>query len=104
MTQLPSNKGKFRPVTAIQVSGNVVSQIKTETKERYNSCQIAFGDCAEKNLPKPLSGHLKKQNISPKKHLREIRNMTGFEIGSSIDLSLFKEGEVVKVSGISKGK
>jgi len=104
MTQLPATNEELKPVTAIWVGGNVVSQVKIEAKEGYNSCQIAFEDYSEKRLNKPLLGHLSKQKISPKKHLREIRDMVGFEVGSSVDLSLFQEGEKIKLSGVSKGK
>jgi large subunit ribosomal protein L3 len=105
MTQLPEKEnGKFNPVTAVWVGGNIVSQIKTEEKEGYNACQIAFSDCKEKSLNKPLVGHLKKHNLPQKKHLREIRNMSGFEMGSQLDLSLFKSGDEIKVTGTSKGK
>jgi len=105
MTQIPSSReGLLIPVTPIMVGSNVVSQIKTETKEGYNSCQIAFGDCKEKNLNKPLIGHLKKSNVPLKKNLREIRDMAGLEVGSQIDLSLFQAGDQVKITGISRGK
>src|SRR6185437_718366 len=66
--------------------------------------QIAFGDCSEKNLNKPLLGHLSKQNLPPKKHLREMRDMTDFAVGSIIDCSLFQAGDKIKLSGVSKGK
>ena len=102
MTQLPSNLKGFVPVTAVWVGGNAVSQTKTIQEEGYDACQLAFGDCSTKKLTKPLKGHLK--DISPKRYLREIRDMTGFELGSSIDLTLFQEGEEVKVTGNSKGK
>ncbi|CAH1755695.1 7432_t:CDS:2 [Entrophospora sp. SA101] len=105
MTQILSAKeGLLIPVTPILVGNNVVSQVKTVAKEGYNSCQIAFGDCSEKNLSKPLLGHLKKNNIPAKKHFQEIRDMAEFEVGSPIDLALFQVGEKVKVTGTSKGK
>jgi len=105
MTQLPSSTKGFKPVTAIWIGGNIVSQVKVVEKDGYNSCQIAFGDCSEKNLNKPLLGHLVKKNISPKKNLREIRDMLGFKVGSQIDLSIFQEGDKIKVTtDNSKGK
>ena len=105
MTHILSQKeGLLIPVTPIMVSNNVVSQVKTKEKEGYDSCQIAFGDCSEKGLNKPLVSHLKKNNVSPKKHLREIRDMTGLEVGSQIDLALFQEGDKVKITGTSRGK
>ncbi|MEG7978489.1 MAG: 50S ribosomal protein L3 [Mollicutes bacterium UO1] len=105
MTQIFSPiSGEIIPVTPILVSNNVVSQVKSESKEGYNACQISFNDCSEKSLNKPLVGHLKKNNVPPKKHLREIRGMSGFEVGSQIDLALFQEGEKIKITGTSKGK
>ena len=105
MTQIVSSKkGLLIPVTQIMVGNNVVSQVKTEEKDGYNSCQIAFGDCSEKNLNKPLLGHLKKNNLPSKKHLREIRDMSGLEVGSLVDLKLFQEGDRIEITGISKGK
>src|SRR5256885_1901642 len=105
MTQILSpTTGKLLPVTPILIVNNIVSQVKTEAKEGYNSCQIAFGDCSEKNLNKPLLGHLKKTNLPAKKYFREIRDMTDFEVGSSINCSLFQAGEKIKLSGFSKGK
>jgi large subunit ribosomal protein L3 len=105
MTQIVSSKkGLLVPVTPIMVGNNVISQVKIEEKEGYNACQIAFSDCSEKSLNKPLTGHLKKNKVPLKKHLREIRDMGGLEVGSQIDLTLFQEGDKVKITGTSKGK
>ena len=103
MTQIPV-RGELVGVTPVGVRDNVVSQVKTEANEGYNACQIAFENCTEKNLTRPLLGHLKKSQIPLAKHLREIRDMVGFEVGSSVDLALFQEGEKVKITGTSKGK
>jgi large subunit ribosomal protein L3 len=105
MTQIFSTtSGEIIPVTPVLVSNNVVSQVKTEAKEGYNACQITFGECKEKKLNRSLLGHLKKNSIPPKKHLREIRDMQGLEVGSQVDLAFFKEGDKVKVTGNSRGK
>ncbi|KLL05059.1 MAG: 50S ribosomal protein L3 [Mycoplasmataceae bacterium RV_VA103A] len=104
MTQIFSEEGLLIPVTPIWVGDNVISQVKTKEKEGYNACQIAFGDCAEKNLNKPKLGHFKKKNVSPKKYLREIRNMSGFAVGFPIDLSHFEVGDEVDVTSNSHGK
>jgi len=104
MTQLPNEAGELKPATPVWVGGNVVSQVKSEKGEGYNSCQIAFSDCTEKGLNKPLVGHFKKNTVPLKKHLREIRDMAGLEVGSQIDLSFFQPGDHVKITGTSKGK
>src|SRR3954454_6938323 len=88
MTQIPV-KGELIGVTPIGIRENVVSQIKIEDKEGYNACQIAFENCAEKSLTRPILGHLKKNQISPHRHLQEIRDMVGFKVGSPVDLALF---------------
>src|SRR5690242_4435725 len=99
MTQILSpDRGLLVPVTPILVGNNMVSQVKTEDKEGYNACQIAFGDCSEKNLNRPLVGHLKKNNVLPKKNLREIRDMSGLEVGSKVNLELFQEGDKIKIT------
>ncbi|RHZ36810.1 50S ribosomal protein L3 [endosymbiont GvMRE of Glomus versiforme] len=103
MTQFPE-EGKFIPVTAILITPNVVSQVKTLEKDGYNSCQLAFQECRTKILNKSRLGHLNKSEISPYKHLQEARDMTGFSVGSQLNVSLFQEKEKIKVTGTSKGK
>jgi large subunit ribosomal protein L3 len=97
-------EGRLIPITAILVTPNVVSQVKTEEKEGYNACQLAFQECRAKVLNKPLLGHLVKNNLSTYRHLREVRGMVGFKIGSLLDVSLFQKGEQIGITGISKGK
>lgn len=86
-------KGKLIPFTAILVKPNVVSQVKTEEKEGYNACQLAFQECRTKVLNKPLLGHLTKNSLPAYKHLREVRGMVKFKVGSTLDVSLFQKGE-----------
>jgi large subunit ribosomal protein L3 len=90
--------------TPVGVGGNIISQVKTKEGDGYIACQIGFGNCAEKRLTRPLLKRLKKLNITPRKYFREIRNMSGFEVGSPVEPTIFKEKETIKVSGISKGK
>jgi large subunit ribosomal protein L3 len=104
MTQIPNAEGIFVPVTVVTIDDNWIAQVKTKERDGYNSCQLAFQICSKKNLNKPQLGHLKKYNITPKKHLCEIRDMVGFKSGSKLDTSIFTEGEKIKVSGFSKGK
>ncbi|CAH1768201.1 9557_t:CDS:1, partial [Entrophospora sp. SA101] len=103
MTQF-IQEGKFIPVTVILVTPNVVTQIKTQDKEGYNACQLAFQECRAKVLNKPRLGHLNKNKITPHKHLREAKDVTGFSVGSQLDVSLFQEKERIKITGVSKGK
>jgi|SRR6185312_853563 len=103
MTQFPE-EGKFIPVTAILITPNIVTQIKTQEKEGYDACQLAFQECRAKVLNKPRLGHLNKNKIAPHKYLQEARDMVDFSVGSQLDATLFKEKERIKITGISKGK
>jgi large subunit ribosomal protein L3 len=97
-------KGKLIPFTAILVKPNVVSQIKTEEKEGYNAYQLAFQECQEKVLNKPLLGHLTKNNLPAYRYLQEGRGVVEFKVGSTLDVSFFQKGERIKITGTSKGK
>ena len=106
MTQVFSKNGKLIPVTVIEVEPNVVTQIKTTDNDGYEAIQIASFTAKEKNTTKAKMGHLKKAGCEPKRFLKEIRgvNINDYTLGQTIDASIFKEGEMVDVSGISKGK
>ena len=106
MTQVFSRDGKLIPVTVIAVEPNVVSQIKTIETDGYEAIQLAAVTMKEKNITKAEMGHLKKAKSEPKRFLKEIRgvNISDYTLGGVIDASIFKEGEMVDVSGISKGK
>ena len=73
MTQVFDEKGKLVPVTVVEAGPCVVTAIKTVDNDGYNAVQLGFGDVEEKKLTKAELGHLKKNNISPKKVLKEIR-------------------------------
>lgn len=106
MTQVFSKDGKLIPVTVVEVEPNVVSQIKTIETDGYEAVQLAAVTTKEKSLNKPELGHLKKAGSEPKRFLKEIRgvNISDYTLGQTIDASVFQEGEMVDVSGISKGK
>ena len=106
MTQVFTKSGKLIPVTVIEVEPNVVTQIKTIENDGYEAIQIAAFSKKEKNTNKPTMGHLKKAGCEPKRFLKEIRgvNISDYTLGQTIDASIFTEGEMVDVSGISKGK
>ena len=106
MTQVFAKNGKLTPVTVIEVEPNVVTQIKTVEKDGYNAIQLGAITVREKVSNKPKIGHTNKANTAPKRFLKEIRgvNVEEYTLGQVIDASIFKEGEVVDVSGTSKGK
>lgn len=106
MTQVLTKNGKLIPVTVIEVEPNVVTQIKTVAKDGYDAIQIATETIREKLSNKPAIGHTKKAGTEPKRFLREIRgvNVEDYTLGQVINVDIFEEGEMVDVSGISKGK
>lgn len=106
MTQVFTKSGKLIPVTVVEVEPNVVTQIKTVEKDGYNAVQLGAVTVKEKSSNKAKIGHTNKANTAPKRFLKEIRgvNVEDYTLGQVIDASIFKEGEVVDVTGTSKGK
>ena len=106
MTSVFAKDGKLVPVTVIEVEPNVVSQIKTKEKDGYEAIQLAAFDKREKLANKPEAGHMKKANTTPKRFLREIRgvDIAAYQLGSTVKADIFAEGEMVDVTGTSKGK
>ena len=106
MTQVFAKNGKLTPVTVIAVEPNYVSQIKTVETDGYNAIQLAAFDKREKLSNKPETSHLKKANVTPKRFLKEIRNVdvSAYTLGQEVKADIFTVGEMVDVSGVSKGK
>ncbi len=106
MTQVFSKDGKLVPVTVIEVEPNVITQIKTVENDGYNAIQLATVTVKEKHSNKASMGHTKKANTAPKRFLKEIRGVdtNSYTLGQELTASLFEAGEVVDVTGISKGK
>lgn len=102
MTQVFDEKGIAHVGTVVAAGPVKVTALRTPEKDKYTAVQIGFGATKEKNVSKALKGHLKDQGLF--KHIREYRTAETPEIGSTIDVSAFMPGEVVEVSGISKGK
>jgi large subunit ribosomal protein L3 len=105
MTSLYSADGKNLPCTVIELGPCVVTQVKKKETDGYDAVQIGFGDRKEKNTPKPLFGHFKKAGTAPKAKLAEF----DFEdrevnVGETLTLDIFEEGEFVDLIGTSKGK
>ena len=104
MTEVFTKEGKVIPVTVIEVEKNTVMQVKTVENDGYNAIQLGVCDKKEKNATKASIGHAKKANATPKRFLKEIRDYEGsYNLGDTIDASLFAAGEVVDVTGTSKG-
>ena len=106
MTQVFSKDGKLVPVTVIEVEPNVVTQVKTIENDGYNAIQLATVSVKEKHSNKASMGHTKKANTAPQRFLKEIRGVdtNSYTLGQELTASLFEAGEVVDVTGISKGK
>jgi large subunit ribosomal protein L3 len=97
--------GKQLGVTVIDVSGNVVSQVKTVETDGYTAIQVAFDDKKEKSVNNAEAGHFKKAGISPKRKLVEFRDFDFPKAaGETIGTEIFTEGEKISVIGVSKGK
>jgi large subunit ribosomal protein L3 len=104
MAQVWTDDGKVHPVTLISAGPNIVTQVKTVEKDGYSALQIGFGSKNPKNISKPVKGHLKELgSFSVLKEFR-IDSAPGMIVGDKIDASVFKPGDDVVVSAISKGK
>lgn len=106
MTQVFSKNGKLIPVTVVEVEPNVVTQIKTTETDGYDAIQLGFDTKREKLSNKAEKGHLAKANTAPKRFLKEIRgvDVSKYQLGQELTVEVFEEGEMVDVTGISKGK
>ncbi len=106
MTQIFDDAGKVVPVTVIEAGPCVVTQVKTAEHDGYNAIQLGFGDVPERKLTKPEAGHLKKAGTEMKRHLKEFRlaDCSNFEVGDEIKADMFKKGDQLDITGISKGK
>ena len=106
MTQVFEKNGKLVPVTVVEVEPNVVTQIKTTENDGYEAIQLGFDTKREKLSNKAEKGHLAKANTAPKRFLKEIRgvDISKYELGQELTVEVFEEGEMVDVTGISKGK
>ena len=106
MTQLWDENNKIVPVTVIQAGPCVVTQVRTPEIDGYNAVQLGFGAIKAKHVTKPAAGHFAKADVTPRKHLLEIRtgNASEFELGQELTAEVFADGEVVDVTGTTKGK
>jgi large subunit ribosomal protein L3 len=104
MTSIYSAEGKSLPCTVIEEGPCVVTQIKTQDRDGYEAVQLGFGNRKEKNTPNALKGHFKKANTTPKAKLVEFKGFESVNIGDTVDISLFEEGEFIDVIGTTKGK
>ena len=109
MTQIFTKEGNVVPVTVIEAGPCVVVQVKTMEKEKYSAIQIGYKDIKDRLIGKPLLGHFKKTNVTPKRFLKEIRidraeDLAKYQPGHELKVDLFSAGEQVDIAGISKGR
>ncbi|KGR79741.1 50S ribosomal protein L3 [Ureibacillus manganicus] len=106
MTQVFAENGDLIPVTVIEAAPNVVLQKKTVETDGYEAVQVGFEDKRVKLSNKPQQGHVAKANTAPKRFIREFRNVNvaEYEVGQEVKVEIFAEGEVVDVTGVTKGK
>ncbi len=106
MTQIFSEAGTLIPVTVVEVTPNVVLQKKTVETDGYNAIQLGYGDKRDSLSTKPEKGHVAKANTAPKRFVKEIagEEMLAFEVGQEVKGNIFAVGELVDVTGTSKGK
>ena len=106
MTQIFDEEGKVVPVTIIEATPCIVTQIKTVEQDGYQAVQLGFGDVKERKVNKPELGHFKKNGLTPKKYLREFRidSIEGMNVGDELKADVFAVGDRVDIQGTSKGK
>ncbi|MFJ7921105.1 50S ribosomal protein L3 [Lysinibacillus fusiformis] len=106
MTQVFAENGDLIPVTVIEATPNVVLQKKTVETDGYEAIQVGFEDKRIKLSNKPQQGHVAKANTAPKRFIREFRNVNveEYEVGQEVKVEIFAEGDVIDVTGVTKGK
>ena len=106
MTQVFAENGDLIPVTVIQATPNIVLQKKTQETDGYEAIQLGFDDKRDKLSNKPEKGHVAKAETTPKRFIREFREMdvNGYEVGQEVKVDTFAAGDIIDVTGESKGK
>lgn len=106
MTQIFDEAGKVVPVTVIEAGPCVVTQLKTAENDGYEAVQLGFGDVSPKRTNKPMTGHFKKNDLPFKRTLKEFRldDISNVNVGDVLKADVFAAGDVIDVSGVSKGK
>ncbi|RSD21540.1 50S ribosomal protein L3 [Mesobacillus subterraneus] len=106
MTQVFAENGDLIPVTVVEAAPNVVLQVKSVETDGYEAVQLGFEDKREKLSNKPEKGHVSKANTAPKRFVKELNgvDVAGYEVGQEVKVDIFAEGDIVDVTGISKGK
>ena len=106
MTQVWDETNKVVPVTVIKAGPNVVTKVRTKEADGYSAVQLAFGEIDPRKVNKPEKGHFAKAGVTPRRHVVEVRTLdaNNYTLGQEINADFFAAGEVVDVTGTSKGK
>jgi large subunit ribosomal protein L3 len=106
MTQLWDENNKIVPVTVVAVSTNVVTFVRDLEKDGYSAIQIGYGEIEGRKVNKPVAGQFEKAGTTPRRHLVELRtaDAASYEVGQELPVDTFAAGDVIDVSGTSKGK
>ena len=106
MTQVWDEQGRVIPVTVVQVDTNVVTQVRNVERDGYDAVQLAFGAVDPRRVTNPLKGHFEAAGVTPRRHVAEVRtgNASEFSLGQEITADAFEAGQLVDVTGTTKGK
>jgi large subunit ribosomal protein L3 len=106
MTQVWDASNKLVPVTVVEITPNVVTQLRTQEVDGYTAVQIAYGQIDPRKVTKPLTGHFEKAGVTPRRHLTELRteDTSEYSLGQELTVDIFEAGKKVDVMGTSKGK
>jgi len=106
MTQVWAENSKLVPVTVVQATPNVVTQVRTADLDGYAAVQLGFGAIDPRKVTKPAAGHFEKAGVTPRRHLVEIRTSDASEytLGQEVTVETFEAGQLVDVVGVTKGK
>jgi large subunit ribosomal protein L3 len=106
MTQVFDENNRIVPVTVVKAGPCVVTQIRTQEKDGYTAVQLAYGQIDPRKVTKPVAGHFKAADVTPRRHLIELRTeaIADYTVGQEIGADVFADGALVDVSGTTKGK
>jgi large subunit ribosomal protein L3 len=106
MTQVFDDNNRIVPVTVVKAGPCVITQIRTQEKDGYTAVQLAYGQIDPRKVTKPVAGHYKAANVTPRRHLVELRTdaIEGYTVGQEIGADVFADGALVDVTGTTKGK
>jgi large subunit ribosomal protein L3 len=106
MTQVFDENNRIVPVTVVKAGPCVVTQIRTKEKDGYTAVQLAYGQIDPRKVTKPVAGHFKAANVTPRRHLVELRTdaIEDYTVGQELGADVFADGALVDVTGTTRGK